>query len=176
MTVTAADDLDHEWLTTCMHEAGHATAYVVHGQPFKAVKVFGGSRRARLRVTETYGGQVDPLPHLVRVYAGPVAEGLYRAGGPPAEPPTLVLPAYEDVGADGRENDEDAATRMRQFYGITASPDPCEVTARELIVNNWPIVLMVAAALLDRQVLTGAHVARLAERGHPPQAPARRGY
>ncbi len=81
MTVTAADDLDHEWLTTCMHEAGHATAYVVHGQPFKAVKVFGGSRRARLRVTETYGGQVDPLPHLVRVYAGPVAEGLYRAAG-----------------------------------------------------------------------------------------------
>ncbi len=59
MTVTAADDLDHEWLTTCVHEAGHATAYVVHGQPFKAVKVwekvdglvYGSRRRTAARST-----------------------------------------------------------------------------------------------------------------------------
>jgi len=47
----------------------------------------------------------------------------HLAGGPPAEPPALVLPAYEDVGADGRENDEDEPTKMRTFYGITESPD-----------------------------------------------------
>ena len=104
---------------------------------------------------------MDPLPHLVRVYAGPVAEGLYRAGGPPAEPPTLVLPAYVDVGADGRENDEDVATKMRTFYGITESPDACERHARELIVSHWPMVLMIAAALLEHEVLTYDEVCRL---------------
>jgi hypothetical protein len=30
------------------------------------------------------------------------------------------------------------------------------VAARELIVNNWPMVLALAAALLDRKMLTGA--------------------
>jgi len=34
----------------------------------------------------THRGPVDPLPYLVRVYAGPVAEGLYRAGGPQPSP------------------------------------------------------------------------------------------
>ncbi len=40
---------------------------------------------------------------------------------------------------------------MRHFYGITESPDACEVTSRELIVSRWPVVLTVAAALLDRK-------------------------
>jgi len=84
------------------------------------------------------------------------------------------LPDYVDVGADGRENDEDEATKMRQFYGITASPDACEVMARELIVNNWPMVLTIAAALLDRKVFTGAHVAGLADREHSSQSSAQR--
>ncbi len=163
MTVTAADDLDHEWLTTCVHEAGHATAYVVHGQPFKAVKLWEVDGLV-YGVTAPYRGQVDPLPHLVRVYAGPVAEGLYQARGPPAEPPALVLPAYEDVGADGRENDEDVATKMRTFYGITESPDPCEMGARELIVSNWTTVLTIAAALIEHEVLTYDEVYLLVER------------
>jgi len=89
--------------------AGHATAYVVHGQPFKAVRVWEKVDGLVYGVTKTYGGQVDPLPHPVRVYAGPVAEGLYRAGGPPAEPPALVLPAY----VDGVEHDKDEASEMR---------------------------------------------------------------
>ncbi len=72
MTMTAADDFDDQWLTTCVHEAGHATAYVVHVQPFKAVKVWVVDGLV-YGVTKTYGGQVDPLPHLVRVYAGPLA-------------------------------------------------------------------------------------------------------
>ena len=97
----------------------------------------------------------------MRVYAGPVAEGLYRAGGPPASPPALVLPAYEDVGADGVEHDEDEATKMRTFYGITESPDACERHARELIVSHWPMVLMIAAALLEHEVLTYDEVCRL---------------
>jgi len=112
---------------------------------------------------EPHGGPVDPLPTSCGVYAGPVAEGLYRAGGPPAEPPALVLPAYEDVGADGRENDEDVATKMRTFYGITESPDPCEIAARELIVSHWPMVLMIAAALLEHEVLTYDEVCALLE-------------
>ena len=33
-------DLMTERVQTCVHEAGHATAYVVHGQPFKAVWVW----------------------------------------------------------------------------------------------------------------------------------------
>jgi len=92
MTVTAADDLYHEWLTTCVHEAGHATAYVVHGQPFKAVKVW----------------EVDGL-----------------------------------------------------VYGVTESPDACEMGARELIVSNWPMVLMIAAALIEHEVLTYDEVCAL---------------
>jgi len=56
--------------------------------------------------------------------------------------------AYEDVGADGVEHDEDEATKMRTFYGIIASPDACEVSARELIVNNGLVVLMLAHVLL----------------------------
>jgi len=67
------------------------------------------------------------------------------------------------VGADGRENDEDAATRMRTFYGITESPDPCERHARELIVSHWPAVLMIAAALLEHEVLTYDEVYSLVE-------------
>jgi len=82
MTVTTAYDLDREWFTTCVHEAGHATAYVVHGQPFKAVKVWGRSTAWSTGSPR----QVDPLPHLARVYAGPVAEELYRAGGRPRCP------------------------------------------------------------------------------------------
>ena len=81
-----------------------------------------------------------------------------------------------DVGADCRENDEGEATKMRQFFGITASPDACEVMARELIVNNRPMVLTIAAALLDRKVFTGAHVAGLADRGHSSQSSAQRTY
>jgi len=109
---------ERERVVTAVHEAGHATAYVVLGEPFQCVRVWEDDGLV-YGLTETHRGPVDPLPYLVRVYAGPVAEGLYRAGGPPAEPPALVLPAYEDVGADGRENDEDVATRMRTFYGIT---------------------------------------------------------
>jgi len=149
-----------EWVTTAVHEAGHATAYVVHGQPFEAVRVWEVDGLV-YGVTAPYRGQVDPLPHLVRVYAGPVAEGLYQAGGPPADPPALVLPAYEDVGADGRENDEDAATRMRTHYRITESPGPCERHARELIISHWPMVLMIAAALLEHEVLTYDEVRQL---------------
>ncbi len=67
------------------------------------------------------------------------------------------------MGADGRENDEDAATRMRTFYGITESPDPCERHARELIVSHWPAVLMIAAALLEHEVLTYDEVYSLVE-------------
>jgi len=37
----------------------------------------------------------------------------------------------------------------------------CEVAARELIVNNWPTVLMIAAALLEHEVLTYDEVCRL---------------
>jgi len=148
-----------EWMTNAVHEAGHATAYAVQGQHLQGLE--GAGKVDGL--TEPYRGQVDPLPHLVRVYAGPIAEGLYQAGGPPAEPPALVLPAYEDVGADGREHDEDAATRMRHFYGITESPDPCEVAARELIVSHWPMVLTVAAALVEREVLTYDEVCALVE-------------
>ncbi len=160
MSTNPGTTMGDEWVTTAVHEAGHATAYVVHGQPFKAVKVWEVDGLV-YGVTAPYRGQVDPLPHLVRVYAGPRAEGLYRAGGPPAEPPALVLPAYEDVGADGRENDEDAATRMRTFYGITESPDPCEMGARELITQGWATVMAIAVELSRRGVLTGTEVGNL---------------
>ncbi len=70
---------------------------------------------------------------------------------------------YEDMGADGVEHDEDEATKMRHFYEITASPDACEVTSRELIVSHWPMVLMIAAALLEHEVLTYDGVCSLLE-------------
>ena len=66
--------------------------------------------------------------------AAPPRAGLRRASSRRALPsrrrPALVLPDYVDVGADCRENDEGGATKMRQFFGITASPDVCEVMAR----------------------------------------------
>jgi len=43
------------------------------------------------------------------------------------------------------------------------SPDACEVAARELIVSHWPMVLMIAAALLEHEVLTYDEVCALLE-------------
>ena len=102
-----------------------------------------------------------PAAHLVRGLRRAGSRGALPSRGTTRRAPCARPAAYEDVGADGRENDEDAATRMRTFYGITESPDPCEMGARELIVSNWTTVLMIAAALLEHEVLTYDEVGAL---------------
>jgi len=52
---------------------------------------------------------------------------------------------------------------MCHFYAITATPTRTRTLARELILDNWPEVLMITAALLEHEVLTYDEVCALLE-------------
>lgn len=137
---------------TAIHEAGHAIAALEFGVELVSVDVLPRIRFDQpnsLGVTNTYRNGCNPIFMMAYCFAGVIAEA------------TINPTAYEDEGYAG---DLSTVTKLAMEAALE-SMGPPEVTipwamkmACGAVKDNLPAVQRVAAALLDRQELTGEEV------------------
>lgn len=136
---------------TAWHEAGHVAAYLAYRRPFRYVTIRGRSGAdGRVCVRPR---RIDSVTLVVIAHAGPMAEGLHALASLPAgyldeeglDEGDVIAGAYLDGGHD------DVAV-IREA-GLAEATFP-EGLARDLLRREWPVVALVAAALIDHHTLS----------------------
>jgi ATP-dependent Zn protease len=176
------DDLhteSHALSDTAVHEAGHAVAAVVLGEKLLSVDVRQRQLpdgRLQLGLTDCEGvnaidslgmGHQAALTHVIRAFAGPVAEALvnpdFRAGhsGDIASVRELVSLAFgRGVAKDGQVVfagwDE-----VRQDDRVLDLLRSAQADAIRLVDHHWEAISAVAVRLLEEEQLSGDDVASI---------------
>ena len=145
---------------TAWHEAGHAVAYVVHGQPFLYVTVRPTVDAVGRVVVEP--SRVDPGVMATIAYAGPIAQGVaeYRHHG---DGEFDIEDVITGAFLAGGGCDLNTARKALSLWGDPAHLAAAfESAARSMIDDRWSHVAAVADALLVRGSLDYSAVCELA--------------
>lgn len=142
--MTGIDD----WLAVAIHESSHAAAYIYFGWRFDHVRLYeaGGEILGAVR---SPAGRYNCTARAVVCLAGPLAEARHRGV------------AFNELARSGGRIDvamaHDALSRRAGLPDL----DQLLPFARALVAQEWPHILLIAAALLKYRRLNHAAVLRL---------------
>ena len=161
------------------HEAGHAVAAVVLGENLRSVDVRQRQLpdgRLQLGLTDCEGvnaidslgmGHQAALTHVIRAFAGPVAEALvnpdFREGhsGDIASVRELVSLAFGRGVAKDDQVVLDRWDEVRRDDRVVDLLRSAQAEAVRLVEEHWPAISAVAARLLEEEQLSGDDVASI---------------
>ena len=172
---------DRELRATAYHEAGHAVAHFFRRLPIRQVSIQPNRWRNTLGHVRGYRPK-SFVQWLEGAYVGlrreswfhyrAVSEIVCALAGSTAE--KLATKRADHVGA---RIDYERAAYFAEAISATATQMSAllkwlEIVAQDLVKTRWSAVEVVAAALLDRTVLTGPEVATLCLSRRPTAPPA----